>query len=221
MSSTSWQLVRSSLWPLAQGMLLGTIPLTAAAFVLGMVLALIVAVARISRVRALRAISTAYVSLIRGTPLLLQLFIIFYGLPSLGIVLPPWPSAILGFGLNLGAYASETLRAAILGVPRGQWEAASTVGLSRAMTMRRIVLPQAVRHALPPLGNSLISLVKDTSLASAVLVTEILRRAQDIAAPTFAFFLLYNLAAVYYWVLCQALTVVQGRMERRLARSTV
>ena len=199
-------------------MVLGTIPLTAISFVLGLLVALVVALARISTVKVLRAIAATFVSLIRGTPLLLQLFIIFYGLPSLGIVLDPWPSAIVAFSLNVGGYAAETIRAAILSVPKGQWEAAATVGLSRAATLRQIVLPQAARVAVPPLSNTLISLVKDTSLASAVLVTEILRKAQELAAPTFQFFLLYGIAAIYYWIVSQLLTVLQGRLEKRLNR---
>jgi cystine transport system permease protein len=217
-SSSSWQLAKDSLWPLLQGMVLGTIPLTAISFVLGLIVALLVALARISTVKVLRAIAATFVSLIRGTPLLLQLFIIFYGLPSLGIVIDPWPSAIVAFSLNVGGYAAETIRAAILSVPKGQWEAAATVGLSRAATLRQIVLPQAARVAVPPLSNTLISLVKDTSLASAVLVTEILRKAQELAAPTFQFFLLYGIAAIYYWIVSQLLTVLQGRLEKRLNR---
>jgi His/Glu/Gln/Arg/opine family amino acid ABC transporter permease subunit len=215
-SSSSWQLAKDSLWPLLQGMVLGTIPLTGISFLLGLVVALLVALARISSVKFLRAIAATFVSLIRGTPLLLQLFIIFYGLPSLGIVLDPWPSAIVAFSLNVGGYAAETIRAAILSVPKGQWEAAATVGLSRGATLRQIVLPQAARVAVPPLSNTLISLVKDTSLASAVLVTEILRKAQELAAPTFQFFLLYGIAAIYYWIVSQLLTVLQGQLEKRL-----
>ena len=215
-SSSSWQLAKDSLWPLLEGMVLGTIPLTAISFVLGLAIALLVALARISGFWILKSAAATYVSLIRGTPLLMQLFIIFYGLPSLGVVLDPWPSAIVAFSLNVGGYAAETIRAAILSVPKGQWEAAATVGLTRFFTLKQIVLPQAARVAVPPLSNTLISLVKDTSLASAVLVTEILRKAQELAAPTFQFFLLYGIAAVYYWIVSQTLTVVQARIEERL-----
>lgn len=218
-SPFSWPLVQQSLWPLLQGMLFGTIPLTAISFIFGLAVAFLVAIARISNVRPLRWIAATYVSVIRGTPLLLQLFIIFYGLPSLGITLEPWPSAIVAFSLNVGGYASESIRGAILGVAKGQWEAADMIGLSRQQTLRRIVLPQAIRVAVPPLSNTLISLVKDTSLASAVLVTEILRKAQELAAPTFQFFLLYGVAAVYYWVVSQLLTLLQGRLEKRLAKA--
>ncbi|MFM6940227.1 MAG: amino acid ABC transporter permease [Rhodoluna sp.] len=215
-SSSSWQLVSDSLLPLLQGMVLGTIPLAAISFVLGLALALVIALARISTSRILRGVSAVYISTIRGTPLLLQLFIIFYGLPAFGIVFDPWPSAIIAFSMNVGGYAAETIRAAIQSVPVGQWEAAATVGLGRTATLTRIVLPQAARVAVPPLSNTLISLVKDTSLASAVLVTEILRKAQELAAPTFQFFLLYGIAAIYYWIVSQSLTFAQGRIEKRL-----
>jgi cystine transport system permease protein len=217
-SLSSWQLAIDSLWPLLQGLVLGTLPLTAISFTLGIALALVLALARLSRLKWLRGLAASYISIIRGTPLLLQLFIIFYGLPSIGMVLDPWPSAIVAFSMNVGGYAAETIRAAILSVPVGQWEAAATVGLGRASTLRYIVLPQAARVAVPPLSNTLISLVKDTSLASAVLVTEIFRKAQELAAPTFQFFLLYGLAAVYYWIVSQGLTVVQGRVEKLLNR---
>jgi cystine transport system permease protein len=217
-SSSSWQLLQDSLLPLLEGMVLGTIPLTAISFILGLAIALVTALARISRLRFFRIISATYISVIRGTPLLLQLFIIFYGLPSIGIVFDPWPSAIIAFSLNVGGYAAETIRAAIQSIPKGQWEAASTIGLTRGQALRFVIIPQAARVAVPPLSNTLISLVKDTSLASAVLVTEIIRKAQELAAPTFQFFLLYGLAAIYYWIVSQSLTFAQGRLERRLNR---
>ena len=209
-------LISGALWPLLLSLLGGTIPLAAASFVAGIAIALIVARLRISPHRAGRAIAGGFVSVIRGTPLLIQLFIIFYGFPALGVVLDPWPSAIIAFSLNVGGYAAETIRAALLSVPPGQWEAAAMVGLTRNQTLNRIILPQALRVAVPPLSNTLISLVKDTSLASAVLVTEITRKAQELAAPSFDFFALYAVAAAYYWVVCQLLAHLQVRVERRL-----
>ena len=211
-------LVSDSLVPLLEGTVRGTLPLTAISFVLGLVLALVVALLRLSPVAPLSAAARAYVSLIRGTPLLLQLFIIYYGLPSLGVTIDPFPSAVIAFTLNVGGYASEVVRAAILAVPRGQWEAAATVGMGYTPTLRRIVLPQATRVAVPPLSNTLIALVKDTSLASTIQVTELLRKAQEVAAPTFEFFTLYGVAAVYYWVICLALSFTQARLETRLDR---
>ena len=218
MSGIDWDLVRSSLGPLFQGLLRGTLPLTAVCFVLGLVLALLVALMRLSGNRLVSAPARAYVSVIRGTPLLLQLFIIFYGLPSLGLTIDPWPSAIIGLSLNVGAYASEAVRGAILSVPRGQWEAAMTVGMGRVTTLRRVVLPQAARIAVPPLSNTLISLVKDTSLVSTILVTDLLRQAQIIAGQTFEYFTLYGVAAVYYWVVCLVLSFGQTRLETTLSR---
>jgi cystine transport system permease protein len=211
-------LVGDSLGPLLEGTVRGTLPLTAISFVLGLVLALVVALLRLSPVSPLRALARGYVSLIRGTPLLLQLFIIYYGLPSLGVTIDPFPSAVIAFTLNVGGYASEVVRAAILAVPRGQWEAAATVGMGYQATLRRIVLPQATRVAVPPLSNTLIALVKDTSLASTIQVTELLRKAQEVAAPTYEFFALYGVAAVYYWVICLALSFTQSRLETRLDR---
>ena len=218
MSAIDWGLVRSSLGPLLDGLLRGTLPLTAASFVLGLALALLLALMRLSHRRVLSALARAYVSVIRGTPLLLQLFIVFFGLPSLGITLAPWPSAIIALSLNVGGYASEAIRGAIIAVPRGPWAAAMTVGMNRTTTLRRVVLPQAARIAVPPLSNTLISLVKDTSLVSTILVTELLRKAQEIAAPSFQFFTLYGVAAVYYWVVCLLLSVGQTRLETRLSR---
>jgi L-cystine transport system permease protein len=215
---TNLELVRDGLLPLLEGLVKGTIPLTAISFVLGLVLALVVALMRLSPVAALRAIGRAYVSVIRGTPLLLQLFIIYYGLPSIGVTLNPFVAAVIAFTLNVGGYASEVIRAAILAVPRGQWEAAATVGMGYPATLRRIVLPQAARVAVPPLSNTLISLVKDTSLASTIQYTDLMRKAQEVAAPTFQFFSVYVLAALYYWVICVALSALQSRLETRLDR---
>lgn len=218
MNGETWELVRTSIGPLLEGAIRGTIPLTIISFAIGMVLALLVALARLSRVRVLAWAARAYISVIRGTPLLVQLFLIFYALPSLGIVIDPFPSAIIAFSLNVGGYAAETIRAAILSVPRGQWEAASTIGLSPTLTLRRVVLPQALRVSVPPLSNTFISLVKDTSLASTIMVTELLRKAQEIAAPTYEFMTLYSLAAVIYWLICLVLSSLQGRLEKRLDR---
>lgn len=207
-----------SLWPILSGGIVGTIPLALASFVLGLALALAVALMRLSRVRILSWIARAYVSIIRGTPLLVQLFVIFYGLPSLGIKIDPWPSAIIAFALNVGGYAAEVIRAAILSVPKGQWEAAHTIGMGRSLALRRIILPQAARVSVPPLSNTFISLVKDTSLASLILVTELFRQAQQIATASSEFMLLYLEAALIYWVICLVLSSGQGLLEKRLDR---
>ena len=218
MDDQTWELILRNLWPMLRATVTATIPLTAVSFVLGLVLALFVALARISRIAPLSLLARGYVSVIRGTPLLVQLFIVFYALPQFGIVIDPFPAAVIAFSLNVGGYAAEVIRAAILSIPRGQWEAAQTIGMNYATTLRRVILPQAARTAVPPLSNTLISLVKDTSLASTILVTELLRVAQLAAAPTFDFFALYAVAAVYYWIICEILSLVQGRLETRLGR---
>ena len=214
----TWALVVDSFWPLLWAGLSATIPLALASFAIGLVLALGLALMRISANPVLSGIARSYISVIRGTPLLVQLFVIFYGLPSIGIVVDPWPAAILAFSLNVGGYAAEIIRAAILSVPKGQWEAAYTVGLSHTKSLTRIILPQAARVSVPPLSNTFISLVKDTSLASLILVTELFRQAQVIAAFTYEFMIIYLEAALIYWLFCLVLSAGQGALEKRLDR---
>ncbi|MFK8794172.1 amino acid ABC transporter permease [Planococcus plakortidis] len=211
-------IAQSSFWPLIEAAVQFTLPLSVISFILGLVLAVITALARISTVRILQWIARVYVSIIRGTPLLVQLFILFYGLPTVGVTIDPFPAAVIGFSLNVGAYASEVIRAAILSIPKGQWEAADTIGMSYSQTLRRVILPQASRVSVPPLSNTFISLVKDTSLAALILVTEMFRVAQQIAATNYEFLLLYGQAALIYWIICFLLSLVQGRLENRFDR---
>ena len=161
-----------------------TIPLTVISFTLAMVIATITALIRFAHVRVLTQIARFYIWVIRGTPLLVQLFVVFYGLPDVGIMLDPFPAAVIVFAINEGAYCAETMRAALEAVPVGQIEAGYCVGMSYLQIMRRIVLPQALRTAFPPLSNSLIGLVKDTSLASNITVMEMFMATQRIAART-------------------------------------
>lgn len=216
--SDTWDLILTSFWPLLWAGLTGTIPLAVASFAIGLAIAVGVALLRISSSRLLSAIGRVYVSAIRGTPLLVQLFVIFYGLPQLGVRIDPWPAAIIGLSLNVGGYAAEVIRAAILSVPKGQWEAGFTVGLSRTTTLRRIIAPQAARVSVPPLSNTFISLVKDTSLVSIITVTELFRVAQNIAAFSYEFLVVYIEAAVIYWIFCFVLSLGQDAIERRLDR---
>jgi cystine transport system permease protein len=218
MSQSGWDLFVASLGPIVGGAILGTIPLTIVSFAVGLAIAVLVALMRLSRVRVVSAIARVYISVVRGTPLLVQLFVIFYGLPSIGVVLDPWPSAVIAFSINVGGYGAEVVRAAILSVPKGQWEAAYMIGMSHRQSLRRIILPQAARVSVPPLSNTFISLVKDTSLASLILVTELFREAQKAAAFSQEFMLLYLEAALVYWVICLALSAAQSRLERRLDR---
>ena len=211
-------IAQSSFLPLVKGALLYSLTLAIVSFFIGLILAILTALARISGIKPLVAIARVYVSIIRGTPLLVQLFIIFYGLPSIGVMIDPIPSAIIGFSLSVGAYSSEVVRAAILSIPKGQWEASYSIGMTYRQALQRVILPQAARVSVPPLSNSFISLVKDTSLAAAILVPEMFRKAQEIVASTYEPLLLYIEAALIYWVICFVLSIIQDRLENRLDR---
>ncbi|AYC99549.1 amino acid ABC transporter permease [Neorhizobium sp. NCHU2750] len=195
-----------------------TVPLTLLSFVLGLALGLATAVTRLFGPKPLVLVARFYVWVIRGTPLLVQLFVIFYGLPSVGILLDAFPAALIGFTLNIGAYSSEIIRAVIASVPKGQWEAAYSIGMNWRQTMARTVLPQAARVAVPPLSNTFISLVKDTSLAAAITVPELFQAAQRIVATTYEPLILYIEAALLYLVLSSVLSALQDRLEKRFSR---
>lgn len=197
-----------------------TVPLTLASFALGFVIALFLALVQVAKVPGVSRAARIYIWIFRGTPLLVQLFIIFFGLPSIGIMLDAFPAAVIAFGMNLGAYNAEVLRSAILAVPAGQSEAAALIGLTYPQTMIHVVLPQAFPIAFPPLFNSLIGLVKDTSLASSITVIELFTTAQQIAARTFEPFALYLEAAVIYLMICTLLTALQSRLEKKLVWKT-
>ncbi len=215
------QLMADSFWPLLYAGLKFTVPLTLISFAAGLMLAFLVALIRLFGPAPLVWLVRFYVWLIRGTPLLVQLFVIFYGLPSVGIVLDPLPAALIGFTLNVGAYNSEVIRAAIGATPKGQWEAAYSLSMTRAQALRRTVLPQAARVAVPPLANSFISLVKDTSLAAVLTVPEIFQAAQRIAAVTYEPLILYLEAAFIYLIFSSALSALQGRLEKRYGQHAV
>nr|WP_315049186.1 amino acid ABC transporter permease [uncultured Campylobacter sp.] len=212
------EILSSSTLPMLVALIKVTIPLTLISFSCGLIIAVITAIARLSNVKILRFIFGAYVWIFRGTPLLVQLFIVFYGLPAVGITLDTWSAAIIAFSLNVGAYASESVRASILSVPKGQWEAATALGMSYAQILRRIIAPQAVRISLPPLSNTFIGLLKDTSLAASITMVDMFMVAQRIAARTFEPLILYVLAALIYLVVCTALTFLQSKLEKAVSR---
>ena len=212
------ELVSSSTLPMIIALLKVTIPLTLLSFSLGLVIAIITAVARLSNIKILKFIFATYVWIFRGTPLLVQLFIVFYGLPSIGITLDTWSATTIAFSLNVGAYASESVRAAILSVPKGQWEAATSLGMTHYQILKRIIAPQAVRISLPPLSNTFIGLVKDTSLAASITMVDMFMVAQRIAARTFEPLILYILAALIYLAVCTLLTYLQSRLEKAVSR---
>lgn len=193
-----------------------TIPLTVIAFSLAMVIAIVVALVQFANVKVLKQLARFYIWIFRGTPLLVQLFVVFYGLPKLGLVLEPFPAAVIVFSLNEGAYCAETVRAALESVPKGQLEAGLCAGLSYLQTVFRIILPQAMRTAFPPLSNSLISMVKDTSLAANITVTEMFMVTQRIVARTYEPLLLYLEVGLIYLLFSTVLTKLQGWGEKKL-----
>lgn len=197
-----------------------TIPLTVCIYALSLVLAFALALIQVQNVRILKQLARVYVWVFRGTPLIVQMYIIFFGLPSLGITLDAFPSAVIAFSLNYAAYMSETIRAAIQSVPEGQWEAGYMIGLSSGQIMMRVILPQAARVAFPTLFSSLIGLTKDSSLAASITVVEMFKTAQQIAARTFEPFALYCEVALVYLLLNTVLTLLQGVLEKRLAWNT-
>lgn len=211
-------IVKDSFLPLLEAGIKFTIPVAIISFALGLILALFIALLRISGVALLEGIAKFYIWIIRGTPLLVQLFIIFYGLPKIGVILDPFPSAIIGFTMNMGAYNSEVIRAAIMSIAKGQWEAAHSIGMTKRQALDRIILPQAARVSVPPLFNSFISLVKDTSLAASITLTEMFQVAQRITAATYEPLVLYCEAAFIYLMFCTVLTFVQNMLEHRLDR---
>lgn len=193
-----------------------TIPLTAISFSIALVIAITVAIIQFAHVKVLSEIARFYIWIIRGTPLLVQLYVVFFGLPNLGIIIDPFPCAILVFSLNEGAYCAETIRAALEAVPKGQMEAGYCVGLNYFQIMRRIILPQAMRTAFPPLSNSLIGMVKDTSLAANITVAEMFMATQRIVARTYEPLALYIEVALIYLVFCTILTRLQKVGEKKL-----
>lgn len=182
----------------------------------GLVLGFALAIARITDWKVVRCLAAAYVSLMRGTPLLVQIFVIYYGLPGIGIEFSPTGAGILALSLNAGAYLSESIRGAVLAVRRGQWAASYSLGLSRAQTLRYIVIPQALRSAVPAISNTLLSLIKDTSLVSVITVAELMLTTKEMIAVTFRPLPLYVAAALIYWLISLGFEALQRRMERRL-----
>jgi len=195
-----------------QTMLISVVSITVA-----MILALMTALARLSKIAPLEAISTFYISLIRGTPLYLQIIFFFLALPQMGIFMSGFYAGVTALGLNYGAYMSETFRAGILSVGKGQHEAATALGMNTRQKMIYIILPQALRVVIPPMGNDYIAMLKDSSLVSVTgFVREILWRAQKVGRQKFKNLEALLVAAAFYWILTLIFTAVQARLEKRL-----
>ncbi|GAA6114234.1 amino acid ABC transporter permease [Apilactobacillus apinorum] len=230
---SAWEIIRDSTPQLLAACIAYTIPIAIVSFIIGLTIAVITALVKISPRGGLfnivKAIFYFYVWLFRSTPLLVQLFIVFFGLPYLriagilpdGIRLTPIVAGIITFSLNTGAYASETIRGAILSIPDGQWEAAYSLGMTKRKVLWRIILPQASRVSLPPLSNEFIGLVKDTSLAASITIVEMFEVSQQIAAENYQPLIMYILVAAIYAVICSILTILQSYLEKRVSRYSV
>jgi ectoine/hydroxyectoine ABC transporter permease protein EhuD len=193
-----------------------SVELTLIVMVLSLILGLLVALARVSRLRGVRTLATVYVELIRGTPCLLQLFYIYFVLPVFGFKVPPFTAGVIGLTINYAAYLSEVYRAGIQAVARGQLEAAQALGMSRTLTMRLIILPQAIRIIVPPLGNYFISLFKDTSLASIITVRELIFTGQIVAAVNYQYFAVFTIIGTIYLALSYPGSLCVQALERRM-----
>jgi cystine transport system permease protein len=220
MSERLWNVLTDSFLKILIPGIQITIPLTVISFAIGLVLSVLLAVVQVANIKVLKQISQIYIWIFRGTPLLVQLFIIFFGLPRIGIMIPAFPSAVIAFSLNVAAYNAEAVRAAMLAVPKGQIEAAYLIGMTYPQILFRIIIPQAFPISFPSLFNNLISLVKDTSLASSITIVELFAKAQQEAARTFETFGLYCEAALIYLIFCTVLTWLQNAIEKHMGWKT-
>lgn len=213
-----WDLFARAAPLLAEGVVV-TIFLGTTSFALGSLIGLLVALARLSGVAPLTWFAVVYLSIFRGTPMLVQILLIYFGLPQLGIALDPIPSAIIALSLGVASYQSENFRSGILGVEKGQREAAFSIGMTAWQALRRIVFPQALRIATPTIGNRFIALMKDTSLASVVTVVELTRVAERVGSATFRYLEMFVIIAAIYWAISTVLSIGQETLERRMARA--
>lgn len=196
-----------------------TLLITLVSMFFGLLLGFAVAVARLYGNALLSGLAKIYVSVFRGTPLLVQIFIVYYGLPDYGITLGPLTAAFIALSINIGAYLSETIRGAILSVPKGQLEAALSLEMTHWQAMRRVILPQAARTAIPPMGNTFIGMLKETSLVSVITVTELLRAAQLLVSQYYVVMPFYLAIAVMYWVLSTGFAYILSRVEVKLSKA--
>lgn len=193
-----------------------TVQLTIISVSIGVIIGIFGGIARVSKNPILFIPSTIYVEVIRGTPLLAQLFIVYFGLPSLGINLSPFTAAVIAMGINSGAYVTEIFRGGIQSIERGQMEAARSLGLSYLQAMRYIILPQAFRRILPPLGNEFIAMLKDSSLASTIAIAELMRVGREITSRTFRSFEVLTVVALMYLAITLPLSLLVRYTERRM-----
>ena len=217
MSERALQILQDAFPQLVEKFFTVTIPLTLMSFSLALIIAVIVAMIQYAHIKGLSFLCRVYIWIVRCTPLLVQLYLVFYGLPSIGIVLDAYPTAVLVFGINEGAYMAESMRGALEAVPSGQMEAGYCVSMTYLQTMWHVILPQAFRTAFPALSNTLISMVKGTSLASVITVTEMFRQAVVINGRVYESLALYTEVALIYLAFCSVLTLLQRWGEKKLS----
>ncbi|AKA67374.1 MULTISPECIES: amino acid ABC transporter permease [Clostridium] len=194
-----------------------TMLITIVSMVFGLLIGFFICMLRLSEKKLLVILAKFYVSVIRGTPLLVQIFIIYYGLPDFGITLKPLTAAFISLSINIGAFLSETIRGAIISIPKGQMEAAVSVGMTYWQAMKRIILPQALRVAIPPMGNTFIGMLKETSLVSVITVTELLRASQLLISKYLVVMPFYLAIALIYWIMSTLFSIILATIEKRLS----
>jgi amino acid ABC transporter membrane protein, PAAT family (TC 3.A.1.3.-) len=194
-----------------------TVQLTIYGIVIGTAIGFLVALGKISGISYIKWFCSLYTWLIRGTPLMMQLFVIYYGLPQVGITLDPMPAAVIGLSVNSGAYLAEIIRAGIESIPKGQMEAARALGMSYGQAMRRVIVPQAYRRLIPPMGNEFIALLKDSSLVSTIAMVDLMRVAQQRYSVTLRPLEIFGMACVLYLLMTTMFTILFGRLEKRLS----
>ncbi|MEH7503540.1 amino acid ABC transporter permease [Neobacillus drentensis] len=196
-----------------------TIQLSLVSIIVGLVFGLIIALMRISKIKILSYIAQFYIWIIRGTPMLVQLFLVYFGLPQIGIELSPFISSVIALGMNAAAYIAEIYRGGIMSVPIGQMEAAESIGMRYPVIMKKIILPQALRVSIPSLGNQAVMMLKDSSLASLVTVSELMMVSQRFASTNYAFIEFYIVAAAFYLVMTTIFTFILNKIELRMSIS--
>lgn len=193
-----------------------TLGLSVFSILLGTLFGLVTAMLKLSRKKVLIKVANFYITIVRGTPLLLQLFFIFYGLPELGIEIDRFPSAVIGLAFHSGAYISEIFRGSIESIHYGQMEAAKSLGMTKWQAMKRVILPQAIKRSIPSLGNQFIIAIKDSSLASTITITETIQLTRQYGASTFNIFPIYFVAGCYYLIITMGLTKILNKVELKL-----
>jgi polar amino acid transport system permease protein len=198
-----------------------TIELTVISLVLSLIIGLAIALGRLSDKKIINKLCNIYISIIRGTPLLVQLMYVYFVFPQFGLSLSAFQAAIIALSVNESAYMAETFRAGINAVPKGQMEAAKAIGMDYSLSMRRIILPQAIANVMPAIGNSAIILIKNSSLGAVITVSEVMHQGNLLAASTYQNMKIFTMVAIIYWILHYPLAILVDHLEKRGAKNNV